>query len=134
VYVFVDFPDDTDFIAQATGSSNLANQLGTIFTRSVSFLVNGHHRVDVVGFETLPNGVSKVRHKTFVGIESTGGTGFGAGDVNGDGNLTGRDVQPFIWHVTGFNPNFGPAADMNCDGLNDMSDIPDFAATLVQGP
>ena len=73
-----------------------------------------------------------MRHKTYVGIQATTGAGLGAGDVNADFVRDARDIQGFVWFLIGFNPNYGPAADMNCDGLNDLSDIPDFVDILLQ--
>lgn len=133
MYMFFDLRDDTDFIALATGTANLADQFVTTFTRTRSALISGNHRLDVVAIETLPTGVTKVRHKSYTGIQSFTGFGLGAGDVNSDGLINARDVTPFTWLLTGFNPNFGPAADMNCDGLNDVNDIPEFVNLLI-GP
>lgn len=132
VYIFFDLPASTNFIALATGTSNLASRYLDTFTRTRSSYVSGNHRVDVVGIETLPNGATKTRHKSFVGIQATTGTGLGAGDVNADAVRDARDIQAFVWLITGFNPNFGPAADMNCDGLNDLGDIPAFVDSLMQ--
>lgn len=132
VYIFFDLPETTDFIGLSTGSGNLAVRYLDTFTRTRSSYVSGNHRVDVVGFETLPDGTTKIRHKTYTGIQATTGTGLGAGDVNADGVKDARDIQAFVWLLTGFNPNFGPAADMTCDGLNDELDIPDFVTGLLQ--
>lgn len=132
VYIFFDLPESTDFITQATGTSNLAARFMDTFTRSRSSYVSGNHRVDVVAYETLPDGSTKVRHRTYAGIQATTGTGLGAGDVDANGVRDARDIRPFIWLLTGFNPNFGPAADMNCDGLNDLDDIPLFVESLLQ--
>lgn len=131
VYVFVDLPEGTDFIALASGPSNRATQYLDTFTFRQSSLSSGNHRADIVAIETLPGGINKYRHKTYVGVQSTTGGGLGAGDVNNDAARNGRDIQPFIYHVTGFNPNFGPAADMNCDGLNDLDDVPQFVNSLL---
>lgn len=131
-YIFFDLPASTNFIGLATGTANLAAQYLDVFTRTRSSYTSGNHRVDVVGFETLPNGTTKVRHKTFVGIQATTGAGLGAGDINGDSLRNARDIQGFVWYLTGFNPNYGPPADMNCDGLNDTADIPDFVQSLLQ--
>lgn len=132
VYIFFDLPESTDFITQATGTSNLAARFMDTFTRSRSSYVSGNHRVDVVAYETLPDGSTKVRHRTYAGIQATTGTGLGAGDVDANGVRDARDIRPFIWLLTGFNPNFGPAADMNCDGLNDLDDIQLFVESLLQ--
>jgi hypothetical protein len=40
-------------------------------------------------------------------------------------------VQSFLQFVLGVNPNFGPAADMNCDGLNDLTDVDPFVNSLL---
>ncbi|HKQ46478.1 MAG TPA: alpha-amylase family glycosyl hydrolase [Phycisphaerae bacterium] len=132
VYMFFDLKESTDFIGLSTGTSNLASQYMDTFTRNRATYVSGNHRLDVVAFETLPTGLTKVRHKTFVGIQSQTGAGLGAGDVNADGTRNARDIQSFVWFLTGFNPNYGPAADMNCDGLNDEDDIPVLVDQLLQ--
>lgn len=132
VYMFFDLPATADFIGLSTGTSNLASQYLDTFTRTRSSLASGNHRLDVVAFETLPNGLTKVNHKTFTGIQSQSGTGLGAGDVNADGVRNARDIQSFTWYLTGYNPNYSPASDMNCDGLNDDSDIPILIDQLLQ--
>jgi hypothetical protein len=124
VYMFFDLKASTDFIALATGTTNLASQYMDTFTRTRSSLVSGNHRLDIVAFETLPTGLTRVNHKTFTRIQSQTGAGLGAGDVNADGVRNAKDIQAFTWILIGFNPNYGPAADMNCDGLNDENDIP----------
>lgn len=130
-YIFFDEPAWTDFIGLATGSSNLAARYLDTFTRTRTSYFSGNHRVDVVGLETLPDGSTKVRHKTFTGIQATTGSGLGAADINADGVRDAKDIQPFTWIVSGFNPIFAPAADMNCDGLCDLDDIPDFVDSLL---
>lgn len=132
VYIFFDLPASTNFIGLATGTANLAAQYLDTFTRTRSSYVSGNHRVDIVGFETLPNGTNKVRYKAYTGIQATTGAGIGAGDVNADAVKDAKDIQGFVWTLTGFNPNYSPTADMNCDGLNDVADIPDFVDGLLQ--
>ncbi len=57
------------------------------------------------------------------------------GDLNGDGQVDGRDIQPFVDVLTG--PAGYPAAwqraDMNFDGLVDLADLPLFVETLLSG-
>ena len=43
------------------------------------------------------------------------------------------DVDPFLQIITGANPNYSPAADINCDGRNDAADVPGFVSLLL-GP
>jgi hypothetical protein len=133
VYVFVDFPAGTDFVSLASGPSNLATQLLDVFTFRQSSLSSGNHRADIVAIETLPNATTRYRLRSYAGVQSTTGAGLGAGDLNADAVIDGRDTQSFIYYVTGINPNFGPAADVNCDGLNDLNDIPGFVSLLL-GP
>jgi hypothetical protein len=131
VYVFVDFRADNNFIALATGTSNLASQFLDTFTFTRSTLTSGNHRVDVVAIETLPNGTNHYNHTSYTGIQSFTGAGAGPGDVNADTRRDGKDIPNFILLLMGINPNFGPAADMNCDGLVDVNDIGPLVDSLL---
>ncbi|MBN2559553.1 MAG: hypothetical protein JXQ75_01295 [Phycisphaerae bacterium] len=131
VHIFVDLREDTDFIDLALSGAGEADRYFDTFTLTRSALVSGNHRVDVVAIEELPDGQTKTKHKTYTGIQSTTGTGIGNGDVDNNGVVNGKDIRSFVWLLTGFNPNFGPAADLNCDGVNDMDDTPLFIDELL---
>lgn len=131
MYMFVDLPATTDFIALATGGSNLATQSLDTFTLRRGSLITGNHRLDVVAVETRPDGVKRYNHQGFVGIQSFTGSAVGPGDIDADGDRDGADITPFIQYLTGVNPTFGPTADMNCDGLIDLDDEPGFVAALL---
>jgi glycosidase len=131
IYMYVDLPPTTDFIALSTGGSNLATQLLDTFTLRRSTLITGNHRLDLVAVETLPNGIKRYNHKTYTGIQSFTGTALGPGDIDADGDRDGFDIDPFIQYITGVNPTFGPAADMDCNGLIDLDDVPLFASQLL---
>ncbi|MFQ5412715.1 MAG: hypothetical protein ACE5EC_10475, partial [Phycisphaerae bacterium] len=129
VHVFVDLPESTDFIALAQGGSGQAERFMDVFTFTRSALLSGNHRVDVVAFETLPNGNSRVTHRTFTGIQSTTGGGIGNGDVNHNGVVDTNDIIAFLFFL--MNPNFDPAADLNCDGLLNGLDIQPFVDAIL---
>jgi hypothetical protein len=131
MYMFVDLPATTDFTALASGSGNLATPLLDTFTLRRSSLITGNHRLDVVAIEILPSGVKHYTHKTYTGIQSFTGTAIGPGDIDADGDRDGDDIASFVQFVTGTNPTFGPAADMNCDGLTDELDVPLFVSQLL---
>jgi len=52
------------------------------------------------------------------------------GDLNGDGNVDGLDIDPFVRVLTGGEP-FNPAADLNADGGVDGLDIDPFVKRLT---
>lgn len=131
LYMFIDLPATTDFIALASGSGNLSTQLLDTFTLHRTNLITGNHRLDLVGVESLPNGLKNYTHKTYTGIQSFTGTALGPGDIDADGDRDGDDIGPFVQYLTGTNPTFGPAADMNCDGVIDELDIPLFISQLL---
>lgn len=129
VHVFVDLPESTDFIGLAQGGSGQAERFMDVFTFTRSALLSGNHRVDVVAFETLPNGNSRISQQTFTGIQSTTGSGIGNGDVNHNGVVDTNDIVAFLFFV--MNPNFDPAADLNCDGLLNGDDIQPFVDAIL---
>jgi alpha-amylase len=131
MYMFLDLPATTDFIALAAGSGNLASQSLNTFTLHRTNLITGNHRLDIVAVETLPNGLKNYNHKTYTGIQSFTGSALGPGDIDANGVRDGADIYPFVQYLTGTNPTFGPAADMNCDGVIDEMDIPLFISQLL---
>ena len=102
------------------------------FTVTRAALLSGNHRVDVVAFEELPGGGTRVTQKSFTGIQSTTGTGAGSGDVNHNGVVDSVDVFALVFFL--LNPNFDPAADTNCDGRIDGLDIQGFVDAALAGP
>ncbi len=136
VHVFLDYKHDTDFVtlagtAQSPGPGQADRNLDA-FTKTYSSLFTGNHRIDVVAFEESPEGGSKVNHKTFTGIQSVGtGTGIGEGDLNLDGSRDGKDIKYFMALLTGLNPTFDPAGDLDCDGVIDLDDIDEFVLALL---
>lgn len=132
VHIFIDQPDGTDFVAAASSGSGLADRFVDTFTISRAALLSGNHRVDVVAFEDLPGGATRITQKRFTGIQSTTGNGAGAGDVNHNGVVDSTDVFALVFFL--LNPNFDPAADTNCDGQIDGLDIQGFVDAALAGP
>ena len=132
VHIFIDQPDGTDFVALASGGAGLADRFVDTFTVSRAALLSGNHRVDVVAFEELPGGGTRVTQKSFSGIQSTTGAGAGSGDVNHNGVVDSIDVFALVFFL--LNPNFDPAADTNCDGRIDGLDIQGFVDAALAGP
>lgn len=135
LHIFLDRREETDFvglaIAEGQGGANQADRYLNTFTRSFTSLFSGNHRIDVVAVEELPDGTTRTRHKTYTGIQSTTGTGLGAGDPTLDGEIDGQDIYYFMAALTGLNPTFDPASDMDCNGLLDADDIDDFVTLLL---
>lgn len=52
------------------------------------------------------------------------------GDLNGDGDIDGTDVQPFVDCILNSGPNCD-TADVNSDGATDIDDIQDFVLLLL---
>jgi len=131
VHIFVDLPVGTDVINLANLGANKATRNYLSYTRTQAGLTSGNHRLDVVSYETLPNGNVTINQQTFTGIAATTGTGLGAGDVTANGTIDGEDIASFIGVILSGSPAFNPAADMNCDGLCDTNDIPGLLTALL---
>ncbi|RIK67850.1 MAG: hypothetical protein DCC65_05100 [Planctomycetota bacterium] len=59
---------------------------------------------------------------------------FCKGDVNGDGQINGLDIRPFLdCLIAGIGPNCG-CLDMDGNGTVNQADVELFAATLILGP
>ncbi len=132
VHIFVDLPYWTDFITLAQSGGGRAERFVDRFSLTRGALLSGNHRVDVIGFETLPNGLTRSTHRTYTGIQSTTGVGLGNGDVNHNGVVDLNDIYPFVLYLSGTIPIFEPAADLNCDGLLDGRDVAGFVDVLLQ--
>lgn len=130
VHIFVDLQEDTDFVAKALQGTGRATRSFDTFTLTRGSLLAGNHRVDVVAFETLPNGSTRVTHKSYTGIQSLSGSS-GPADVNHDGQVNINDVTAFLFWIMANLETFEPAADMNCDGYVDGADIQAFVDAVL---
>lgn len=128
VHIFVDQPEGTNLQNLANFNVGRAARSLDTFTLTVSALISGNHRIDVLAYESTTN---RVQQQTFTGVQSTGGAGSGPGDINGDNLRDGNDVAAFMFYVFSASPLFSPAADINCDGRIDASDVPGFVALLL---
>jgi len=131
VHFFFDQPDSTDFVSLAISGQGLMAQQGDLFKITRSFIFSGNHRVDIVAIEERPDGVVNARHETFAGIQALNALGAGPADVNFDNKINGRDVRSMIPLVTGVNPIYNPAADVDCSGVIDLDDVALFVMTLL---
>ncbi len=132
VHIFVDFQEGTDLVAKALQGIARATRNFDTFTLTRGSLLAGNHRVDVVAFETLPNGTTRVAQKAYTGIQSISGNS-GPGDVNHDGQVNQNDIAAFLFWILADLETFEPAADMNCDGALNGADIQPFVDVIL-GP
>lgn len=128
VHLFLDATPGTDVIAMAQAGQGLAAQSDRgLFERFLTGMGAGHHRLDAVAYEPTR---SEPRVSTFAGIAVRINGFDGLGDMNGDGQLTNRDIFPFVQMVQA-GGQFSPAGDINGDGAVNEGDVPAMAERLV---
>src|SRR5262249_45144246 len=111
VHIFIDRPEGTNLQQLANLGIGRATRNFDTFTTTITTLASGNHRIDILAYESA---MGHINQQTFVGIQSTTGTGLGAGDLNADGHRDGDDIAGFVNVITGANPNYSPASDINC--------------------
>jgi hypothetical protein len=108
-------------IGSSTQATNLDVNLWQHYYANVS---SGNHTVTVVSFK--PDGTYNIQRfnssqDPYLSTLNTG-IGAGIGDLNFDGQINSTDISIFAAIVGSSNAVFNPAADVNGDGLVDLTD------------
>lgn len=121
VYVFSNLGaalSDAEVLAMV-GSGNRANQVDRdLFKYAFFDIANGNNAYTVVTYEV--SGTYNVQR--FTGINPATGRGHGLGDLSFDGYIEGNDLDEMLRLLRVANREFNPAADLNADGLLNLSD------------
>jgi glycosidase len=130
IHLFLDLPaalTDAQILSQLGGGSQGNGIDRDIWTKDFSNLTHGNHVLTVVTFE-MTGTYSILRYPGFFTATSIG---LGLGDVNFDGQLTKSDILRFEELVDARNTLFNPAADINADGLLNLTDVALLGDTLL---
>jgi Ca2+-binding RTX toxin-like protein len=122
VHVFFDLPaalSDEEIVGMVGGGSQTSQLDRDLFTKDAFGLTHGNHVATVVTYEIS----GRYNVQRFPGLFTATIFGAGLGDTNFDGSYSPADVDAFQTVLFSRNAQFNPAADMNGDGLVNLTDV-----------